>query len=451
MIPLIRQYQPDHPMVVGGGADGEQVLTQRDFLHDLQRLIPRLPAGDSAFVLCQDRYHFLLVFCANLLRGTVNLLPPNGHDSTLQQIAADHPGCLCLTDTALDTTLPCTDIRQLLAAAAPVGDDNPNATDIELPDIPADRVAALAFTSGSTGTPNPNTKRWGTLAAATGLLSARLLAGQRATVLATVPSQHMYGLEMTVMMALQGLCTLHRGKPFYPEDIRHLLQTLPAPVLLVSTPVHLRAMVNAGLSMPPVAAIVSATAPLDSALAQAAADCFQAAMLEVYGCTETGSLATRETNRSPLWQPLEGIELHSDAEGSSARAPHLPETVPLQDQLELQPDGRFALLGRNADMINVAGKRASLADLTQKLLDIDGVHDGVIFMPDDERRQAVGRPAALVVSDLSRRELVAALATRMDAEFIPRPLRRVDALPRNDTGKLTRATITELWRQTSER
>jgi acyl-coenzyme A synthetase/AMP-(fatty) acid ligase len=131
-----------------------------------------------------------------------------------------------------------------------------------------------------------------------------------------------------------------------------------------------------------------------------------------------------------------------------ARAPHLAEEAVLQDQLALQDDDHFLLLGRHADMINVAGKRASLADLSLKLLAIEGVHDGVFFLPEQET--ANQRPVALVVSDLPVKQILQQLALQMDAAFLPRPLRKVDRLPRNDTGKLTRAALHTLWSQTHD-
>lgn len=438
-IPLIRDYRAEQPFVL----DGEHTITQERFLRDVQHLAGQLPLGGQAFVLCEDRYHFLLSFCAHLVNGTTNLLPPNRHPTTLEQIAEDHPGCRCLADAPLAAELPITDVRTLIA------EDPPRAG---LPEIAGTAVAALAFTSGSTGRPKPNRKHWATLCAATGLLSARLMPGdQRRTLVATVPSQHMYGLEMTAMMALQGRCQLHRDKPFYPGEVLRTLTPLSPPVLLVSTPVHLRALVNAGLDMPAVEAVVSATAPLPNELARQSAECFAARMLEVYGCTETGSLATRETLSDARWQPLPGIELSVDEHTGTARAPHLPEPTRLQDQLALEPDGRFRLLGRDADMINVAGKRASLAELTQKLAGLEGVDDAVVFMPDNDRGKAVPRPAALVVSQLSPRAIATALTQVLEKEFIPRPIRKVDQLPRNETGKIPRAALETAWRQARER
>ena len=99
-------------------------------------------------------------------------------------------------------------------------------------------------------------------------------------------------------------------------------------------------------------------------------------------------------------------------------------------------------------MNNVAGKRASLADLSLKLLAINGVHDGLFFLP--IRDTANQRPAALVVSDLTEKQILQQLALHMDPAFLPRPLRKVDRLPRTETGKLTHAALQTLWSQTHD-
>ena len=38
-------------------------------------------------------------------------------------------------------------------------------------------------------------------------------------ILATVPTQHMYGLEMTALVSLQGMAKVSSLHPFYPKDI----------------------------------------------------------------------------------------------------------------------------------------------------------------------------------------------------------------------------------------
>jgi acyl-coenzyme A synthetase/AMP-(fatty) acid ligase len=101
-------------------------------------------------------------------------------------------------------------------------------------------------------------------------------------------------------------------------------------------------------------------------------------------------------------------------------------------------DNRFRWIGRHQDMLKIGGKRESLSDLNLRLATIDGVDDGVIFMPDPKSR----RPAALVVSkQLRPRDIRSALARHVDAVFLPRPIFHVDELPRQETGKIARSKL----------
>jgi acyl-coenzyme A synthetase/AMP-(fatty) acid ligase len=87
-------------------------------------------------------------------------------------------------------------------------------------------------------------------------------------------------------------------------------------------------------------------------------------------------------------------------------------------------------------VVNVAGKRASLAGLNAQLLAIPGVVDGAFFVPEDDG-SGVKRLAALVVAPgVPSRRLLEELRRRVDPAFLPRPLRLVAELPRNTTGKL---------------
>jgi len=126
------------------------------------------------------------------------------------------------------------------------------------------------------------------------------------------------------------------------------------------------------------------------------------------------------------------------------------DSIAVEDRLELVDQHRFRLLGRSQDMINVGGKRASLADLTLKLLSIDGVDDGIIFMADDPEETAGKRPlrpVAFVVSQLSLQTIRVAMSQKIDPVFLPRPIKKVTVLPRNDTGKLSNALLQQLLQQ----
>ncbi|MBW8807747.1 MAG: acyl-CoA synthetase, partial [Lysobacter sp.] len=206
--------------------------------------------------------------------------------------------------------------------------------------------------------------------------------------------------------------------------------------------VHLRALVESRIELPALAGIVSATAPLPVELAQLAEARYRCEVREVFGSTETCVFARRRTACESEWTPLPGVRVCPQPDGTAIHAPHLPEPVVLADLMEVEADGRFVLRGRSADLLEIAGKRASLGDLTRKLLAIDGVADGVVLQLDAADAFGVRRIAALVVAPtLSESQIVHALRQSIDPVFLPRPLRRVNALPRNETGKLPRHAL----------
>jgi acyl-coenzyme A synthetase/AMP-(fatty) acid ligase len=124
----------------------------------------------------------------------------------------------------------------------------------------------------------------------------------------------------------------------------------------------------------------------------------------------------------------------------------LPDPIPLQDLIESISPTQFYLRGRAADMIKVAGKRTSLQEITRHLLSIDGVRDAAVFVP-----EADARPAAFVVApQLTVQQILAALETKLEPVFVPRPLIRLERLPRNEVGKLPREALLSLWSQRHE-
>jgi len=314
--------------------------------------------------------------------------------------------------------------------------------------VAAGSRAVIGYTSGSTGRPKAYPKTWEEFRIG-GEQNLKALAGlwgdaPSVSVLATVPPQHMYGMEMTVILPLLCGVAIDDGRPLFPQDVAHALAALPAPRVLVTTPVHLRALVDSGVEMPNVVGMVSATAPLPAELARAAEARFGGKVCEVFGSTETCIFAHRHTATESAWTLLPQVTLTPQPDGTQVQARHLPAPVLLADLVELLPAGRFVLRGRQADLLEIAGKRASLADLTRRLLAIPGVHDGMVLQLDPDEA-GVRRIAALVVAPaLEEADVLAALRLAMDPVFLPRRLRFVAALPRADTGKLPREGVLRL-------
>jgi len=402
------------------------------FVADVEALAKLLPLAQYAMNLCEDRYHFLVAFCAVALAGQTNLLPSSRTPQTVAETLHAYAGSYALSERALDPApaqqfvLP----QNLGSGAGTI-----------VPEIPTQHVVAIAFTSGSTGQPKANAKTWGSFCASSALNAELLCAEPAPHIIATVPPQHMYGLELSVLLPLRSHAAVAVGQPFFPADIAQALLAVPASRLLVTTPVHLRALLRAAPALPELAAIVSATAPLDRELAGAVESRYGARVIELFGSTETCVIAHRRTTHDGPWQLYDGITLHPQPDGTLVEAPHFAAPTLLQDIVELLPQQRFTLCGRNSDLLEIAGKRASLGDLTRRLLAIPGVEDGMMFVLDPDAT-GISRLAALVVApSLREGDVLGTLRQSIDPVFLPRPLRCVAALPRNATGKLPRDAL----------
>jgi acyl-coenzyme A synthetase/AMP-(fatty) acid ligase len=263
--------------------------------------------------------------------------------------------------------------------------------------------------------------------------------------------QHSYGFESSLMLTLQSPSAIWSGWPFYPADIAAALAATPRPRLLVTTPFHLRTLLDSGVAVPAVDRVLSATAPLSDALAREAETRLGAPVYEIYGCTETGQLASRRTTDGPRWQALPGISLEQQDDLTFALGGNGGERQALGDVIELHDDGSFSLHGRNADMVNIAGKRTSIAYLNHQLNAIPGVQDGCFFMPDDAATDGITRLCAFVVAPtLSPAQLRDALRARIDPLFLPRPMLYLDRLPRNTAAKLPRGELLALLQHHSQ-
>lgn len=437
VLPLLNARDPQRVVAWRHGV----AVSAAQFLVHVEQVAALLPEAPAAVNLCEDRYAFLVAFCAIACRGQANLLPPSRAPQAVEEVMAAHPGSYALGELSLSPAPH--GYRKL-----PVLDACPVHGSAAVPGIPAEQAVAIGYTSGSTGTPRANAKSWRNLRASSAGTLAMLsrVAGERFNVVATVPPQHIYGIEMSVLLPLLGEVGVHAGRPFFPADVAAALAEVPAPRVLVTTPVHLRALVAAGTALPPLAAMLSATAPLSPELAQAAEQAFGAPLLEVFGSTETCAFASRRVTADADWTLFDGVRLHPQPDGTLVEAPQLDAAVLLADIVSLHEAGRrFSLCGRNIDLLEIAGKRASLGDLTRRLLAIPGVEDGIVFQLDEADAAGVRRIAALAVAPaLDEAAILDALRRAIDPVFLPRPLRRVAALPRNDIGKLPRLALLAL-------
>ena len=408
-----------------------------EFVADVQALARRLPAHTHAVNLCRDRYCFALAFAAAMMREQISLLPASQAMQSLRELQGEYGSVFLLVDDDLVRDGETVRVSPGAGSARCEPDDLAFA---------ADAIAAVTFTSGSTGKPVPSPKKWGALALGGTTAASHFGLGNAApcVVIGTVPPQHMFGLEATIMMALRGGLIVHSERPFFPADVAAVVGSVAAERVLVSTPVHLRALLASGIEMPELQLVISATAPLPEETAREFEERFKVEVREVYGFTEAGMVATRHTIDGPRWTLLPGLSMRRESRRTVVSGGHVVGEAVSGDLIDQIDETHFELRGRGADLVNIAGKRTSIGYLDHQLCAIDGVEDGAFFMPEETENGVTRLTAFAVAPALTRRQLTEALAQRIDPVFLPRPLRLLESLPRDSSGKLPRSELAKL-------
>ncbi len=427
-IPLSRLLavgRPDDAPV----ADG---VTFARFRADVAGNAARLKGCRRGLLVAPDGYWGAVGLLALLHAGAEVTIPPNTQPGTLAALTAD--------------------------GATPVGGNlGPGGEGMAL--TPLDPETPLTFfTSGSTGEPKRVVRTLGMLEAEALATEAVLgrLAGPTARVHATVPHQHVYGLNFRLLWPLV------TGRPFTSamhELWETALAALDARSVLVTSPAHLTRL--AGIApLPPSrrpALVLSAGAPLPEAAAREAAAVFGTPVTEIFGSTETGAIAYRRREAGdPSWRPLPGVVAGRTPDGRlRVGAAHVEGREHVgSDLVEMAEDGGFRLLGRADRIAKVEGKRVSLPEVEAQLRRSPLVADAAVLtleqlcavvMPSVEGAARLADLGAFRFGRLLRRELSAV----QEPAGLPRRWRFVSCLPDGALGKRRHADIAALFEESA--
>jgi len=435
----------DRPAVIGSGHD----WTWHEVHAASLALAARLDGATTLCNLCSSRVGFLVAWLAALRRGCLQVLPPSGGHADLTAILKSSANPLVVVDDIKGLQPHWTEHARCLVHMPEVR--STGIPDAEMAWAPAwDAPLVCLYTSGSTGAPEPQVRSLGQLVRGALALGMRLdqdvdggLAALR-QIVSSVPPQHMFGVETSTMLSLvYGIAVVER-RPLLPADVRVALEQCENGTAWIATPLHLRAVAQSGDALSNCRVVIASTMPLSPALAARAEALVDAPVLEIYGSTETGVIATRRTARDTQWRAVEGVRIEPAARHTLVWGTHFPSPRKLPDQIESDGQHGFRLLGRQGDLIKIAGRRASLAGLNLLVQDLPGLVDGVLYLP------ATGVPTERLVlihagASLDRAATDAWLRKQMDAVFLPRAIIRVDRLPRTEHGKLPQAALDSIY------
>jgi acyl-coenzyme A synthetase/AMP-(fatty) acid ligase len=424
-----------HPVAIG--ERGTRSLA--DLLADSGRVARALrdrPPGDVLLIF-DDRYAFAAALLGAWRAGRAALLPPNGQPATIQALAAGGGVAAFLHDRPGSPEGE--DVSALLAG--------PPADDPVRP-LPADvRVATLA-TSGTTGEHAFVPKTAAQLLGEAATLVAEFRIDPAARVLATVPSHHIYGLLFGVLVPLRAGGALVRETPVHAEAVAAAVERHGA-THLASVPAHLRALDALAPARTSLARVFSSGAPLPAATAATVGRVLGLPVTEVYGSSETGGIAWREAPDAP-WRPFPGVTVTRGPADrllidSPLLAPGAERPFPCADRVAPEGDGRFALLGRTDGTVKVGGKRVALQEIEARALAVPGVRDAAALAEDVGGARGAEVWLAVAGAGVSPEAVRSALARWLDPTTLPRRIRVVPALPREENGKLTRGRARALF------
>jgi acyl-coenzyme A synthetase/AMP-(fatty) acid ligase len=315
------------------------------------------------------------------------------------------------------------------------------------------------FTSGSTGDPKKVVKSLAGMELEAAAIEAVLggLVDSGARVLGTVTHQHLFGFSYKLFWPL---CSGRVIEGVVHEFWESLLAQELNGAAIITSPAHLLRLAAFG-PLPAgrrPACILSAGAVLPLAAGVAAAAMFGAPVCEIYGSTETGTIAWRRRDVVDLpWRAVPGVTVDIADDGRLCLQSSFvmgADPVLSDDLAERATDHGFWLRGRSDRIVKIDGKRVSLVEVEEQLGALPLVAKAaVVVLPGD--LPTLG--AVIVPSDLGRkalleagafrfgRQLRQALGDQQDAAGRPRRWRFVDALPSNAMGKTLQQDLLALF------
>ncbi len=399
------------------------------------------------YALCiDDPFDFACALFALFACGKEPVIPANATPGYLADLADAYD--VVLTDAALPPHA-----QADAAAHAPGAHIDPQAP-------------LTLYTSGSSGRPKPIRKTLAQFNAEVHTLEKQwgTLVGD-ATMLASVPHHHIYGLLFRVMWPLAAGRAFDREISIEPLHLQAQLAQCGAAVI-VSTPAQLSrwpALPGFTDLTPAPRAFFSSGGPLALEAAHEYAAAYGAAPLEIYGSTETGGIAWRRQDQTDAWQPVTGIEVRCDEDGAlNVRSPHLDHSGwhRTDDKIAFDAQGRFRLQGRLDRVMKLDGKRVSLPELEARLALHPYVTQAAIVPLEGGVRERVGAVVALTEAGnkalrddgrvLLAKTLRRHLADYFDVVVLPRHWRFRLALPFDARGKLPVSAVAAAFEPRAE-
>lgn len=346
-------------------------------------------------------------------------------------------------------------------------------------------LAAILYTSGTTGRPKGVMLTHANLCAVTRSIALSLDNTPDDVVLSVLPLTFGYGLSQVMTGALVGFTLVLERSFAFPADtlkrmVEHRVTGLPGVPTVFSTLLQMPAVKTADLSC--LRYMTNAAAPLPSAHLARISQMFpQARFFSMYGLTECSTrVCALDPGQLParigsVGRPIPNCDAYvADADGNRLSPGTVGELVvrgsnvmrgywnlPEETARRLRPgpdgapllrtgdlftadaEGFLTFVARMDDVFKCRGEKVSPKEIESALCELDGVLEAaVIGVPDPVDGMAVKaivvpRPDAV----LSEAHIRQHCRARLESHLVPRHVEFRDGLPKTESGKVRRAAL----------
>ena len=461
-----------------GVTPGERVLVKVDKSVEAVALYVACLRTAAVFVPLNTAYtpHELAYFIRDAEPRLI-VVRPEDFAATATLVPESQRGCIQTLGTSADGTL-LAGIGAATAGAAATRAAGATASSSAGRAIDQGQLAALLYTSGTTGKPKAAMLTRGNLASNAATLVGLWRFSSSDVLLHALPLFHIHGLFVATNTVLASAASML----FIPKfDVEEVLRQLPRASVMMGVPTYYtRLLSDSRLSREATAHMrlfVSGSAPLSAEHHREFEQRTGHAILERYGMTETSMIASnRYEHRVPgsVGAPLPGVEVrisdpHSgtplsdpDSVGMiEVRGPNVFQGYwrnPQKTAAEFRSDGFFVtgdigridaqgcvcIVGRAKDLIITGGYNVYPAEVEQELDALPGVLESAVFgVPHPDFGEGV---TALIVcaadsGPLDEATILRNLRDRLAGYKLPKRVLFGAELPRNTMGKVQKQVL----------
>ncbi|MDQ6991751.1 MAG: AMP-binding protein [Mariprofundaceae bacterium] len=416
--------------------DGEAIYPSQLFA-DLVRAEQCFPSTNGdVLITCKGRYEFSVALLSAWLSGNNVILSPSLHQASLDRIRKIHPIIAELGDGFIK------------AEDVSLKSDDRGFFELRFCKM---QQALTMYTSGSSGKPQPVQKSISDIFTEAFALKEALI-WPNMPLIASVPPHHLYGLTFSILLPWVLGIPMVNECPLHAEEVVEAINHVNAGIL-ITVPIHLRALLKQEIDCKPLMAISSAGV-LDGDIAMQWQKIFDREIIEIYGSSETGVIAHRQQLNNKSWLAFSEVHIENSKDGLlQVSSPFINssegEVFQTQDIVTIQGESQFILHGRADSIVKIAGKRISLLTVEAAIKGCKGVLDvAVMAVPVQGHIRDMAIWAAVAIGEergVNARSIRMQLLPLLDGIKIPRRIVMLKQLPREKNGKLRKEQLMSVF------